>query len=255
MIVDQRREVLERLAAGELTPDEAEHHLAALDETGPPTRPLETGYDDTRPLETHAGTPASAGTQAPASPASASVGPGTDQEHGIGAGVLSRGVVKARLSGSGLIEVAADDDAQDTRIDGPHSCSIKQMGDRTKVSGDFGDDTVLVYPSAAHLDVEANSPNALVRGLRSTLRARFNVGKARVEGVLTRGDSEIEANVGLLDLVFQSGSDVRVSVRCAARIDAGDGLRKIGRGEWVVGSGAGHVDITGSPGVISLSVE
>ena len=255
MIIDQRREVLERLAQGELTPDEAEHHLAALDATEPETQRLDVGSGDTRPLPTEV--PAGTGESSDALTHKGFAEEHADDDAAGAEGAASAGaaMVKARLSSSGLIEVAGDDDAREARIEGPHNCSVKQSSERTKVSGDVGDDALLVIPSDAHLDLEANSPNALVRGLRGTLRATFNVGKARVEGILTRGNSEIEANVGLLDVVFHTGSDVRVAVRCAARIEPGNGLRKVGRGEWAVGTGAGHLDITGSPGTISLSVE
>ena len=164
------------------------------------------------------------------------------------------GTVVAKLSGPGQIELAGDDTTRDTRIDGPHSCSVHESGEVTEVAGDVGEDALVVFPAQAHLDVEANSAEALVRGVRGTLRALFNVGHARVEGVLTYGESEIEANVGVLDIALQRDSDVRVAVRCAAHIDA-SGLRKVGRGEWAVGAGAGTLQITGTPGSVSLRVE
>jgi hypothetical protein len=213
------------------------------------------GRADTRPLEVPAEVASGAAESSDSLTHHGSADKRAADGDAAAPGSGSAATIKARLSGPDLIEVAGDDDVREARIDGPHSCTFKESDNYTKVSGDVGEDTLLVYPSGAHLDLEANSAKALVRGLRGTLRARFNVGEARVEGILTRGSSEIEANVGLLDVVFRTGSDVRVAVRCAAHIDAGDGLRKVGRGEWAIGTGAGRLDITGSPGAISLSVE
>jgi hypothetical protein len=242
MIVDQRREVLERLAQGKLSPEEAEHHLAALDAQQPPARVAEEQADeaanpDTVPLYESVDSDGS-------DEAADSVPAGT-----------TAGTVVAKLSGGGLIEVAGDESASEVGIEGPHECSVHATGDVVEVSGNVGDDTLLVYPAAAHLDVVANGSEAVVRGVRGTLRALFNVGEARVEGVLSDGDSAIVANVGVLDVAFQPDSDVLVTVRCVAHVDAGAGLRKVGRGEWSVGAGSGRLEISGHPGTISLRVD
>jgi hypothetical protein len=236
MIVDQRREVLERLAQGKLSPEEAEHHLAALESEKPaaPVAEDATARHDTIPLDVDRLRDATVGGQPPRPTA---------------------GTVVAKLSGGGLIEIAGDESALEARIEGPNNCSVQSSGDDIEVSGQVGDDALVVYPAAAHLDVVANGAEAVVRGISSTFRARLNVGQARVEGLLTSGSSEIEANVGQLDIAFRPDSDVRVVVRCAAHTEAGEGLRKVGRGEWAVGSGSALLEIKGHPGAISLRVD
>ena len=146
-----------------------------------------------------------------------------------------------------------EDSALDVRIDGPHNCRVSRTQDIVEVEGDLGDDALLVVPSDAHVELETNSADALVSCLRGGVSARFNVGHARILGSFAGGDSTIEANVGRLDVTLDTDADVRVLVRCAAHIEAGPDLHKVGRGEWQLGSGATTLTVTGTPGAVFLS--
>lgn len=224
MTIEQQRSVLERLAGGELSPDEAEQHLMALADT-------EGGGRVPEPGDHHQAT-----VELP------TVLHKTDEHT----------VVRATLNAAGLVEIAGDDAADAVRLEGPHDCTVSCNEEVTEVTGQVGDDTLLVVPSAAHLDVEVNAADATVSGLRGTLRGRFNVGHVTVAGAFTHGRSHIEANAGDLVVILEPGSDVRVAIRGVAAVDVDGQLRKVGRGEYTLGEGTALLELAGHLGEIKI---
>jgi hypothetical protein len=224
MTIEQQRSVLERLAGGELSPDEAEQHLMALADTeGAGRVPESTDHHQaTVELPTV---------------------PHTTDEHNV---------VRATLNAAGLVEIAGDDAADAVRLEGPHGCTVSRNEEVTEVTGQVGDDTLLVVPSAAHLDLEVNAADATVSGLRGTLRGRFNVGHVTVAGAFTHGRSHIEANAGDLVVILEPGSDVRVAIRGGAAVDVDGQLRKVGRGEYTLSEGTALLDLAGHLGEIKI---
>jgi hypothetical protein len=213
------------LANGQLATDEADRQLAALEER-----------------ETDA--PLSAQPVVNARPTTPAHPDGTRSDAAL--------VIRARLSAGGLIEVRGDDDTDEPRLEGPHSARIQRSDGAFDITGNIGPDALLIIPRTADLILETNSSSARVTGLRGTLQALFNVGYARVEGTFAQGRSTIVANVGELDIHLLPGSNVHTTVNCAARIKADDSLRSAGRGQWTVGNGTAHLDISGTPGTIYL---
>ena len=292
---DPYREILEQLATGDLTTDEAERRLAALDAPEDGSEPGTQVDEDAHPVDPparpsppphlpppppprpnspelpHALQPP---TQEPPHPPHLPPSPHPplsphpptqelphppqpptrDLPHPPQPPTqelpLDVPTVRAKLSGRGLVEVVGES-VQVARLEGPHSASLHQSGEVTEVVGDVGDDSLLVVPADVRLDLEVNSPRARIHGLHGQLRAQLNVGEARVEGRFDEGSSEIAANVGQLEIVLLPGSDVRVSLQCAAHVEAGD-IPKVGRGEWLVGNGTAELAISGRPGTISL---
>ncbi|MGH3490977.1 MAG: hypothetical protein ACRDP8_24070, partial [Actinopolymorphaceae bacterium] len=189
MADERSRAILEELARGNLTTDEAEHHFAALDSTEPTHVPLAAPLDDVGQPDDAPRDGAGPDDAAPDDPLLVGVGP--DDARSDDSGVAPELAVHAQLSGGGLVEVAGDDTATEARVDGPNNCMLSTDGTRTKVSGQLGDEGLLVVPARAELDIEVNSGEARLIGLRGVLRARLNVGDAVVECALTRGHSTI----------------------------------------------------------------
>jgi hypothetical protein len=242
MTVDRRRTILEELARGNLTTAEAEHHLSALDSAELDTLPDDARSDDALPDNDGESAPSLAGGDAD----QASTGP-DDAPPPLN--------VRAKLSGAGCLEVVGDEAATEVRVEGPHSCALNVNDSVTNVSGLVGDDGLLVVPANADLDIEVNSGEARLVGLRGVLRTRLNVGDAVVECALTRGHSTIDANAGDLRIVLAPESDVRVAVRCAADVRVDPGLHKVGRGEWTLGEGTARLEITGHLGSVAIGTE
>ncbi|MEQ7125279.1 hypothetical protein ABN034_12230 [Actinopolymorpha sp. B11F2] len=250
MTDERRRSILAEVARGNLTTDEAELHLAALDDTEPtvaePTVAEPTVAEPTIPLPTVA-QPADA---QPTHASSAHV-PSAEGSQDEWPALTVRG----QLSGGGMVEIAGDTTATEARMEGPNNCTVRHNGSLTEVSGQVGDEGILVVPANADLDIEVNSGEARLIGLRGVLRTRLNVGDAVVKCALTRGHSTIDANAGDLRIVLFPESDVRVVVRCAADIGVDQRLHKVGRGEWTLGEGTARLEVTGNLGSVAIGTE
>ena len=263
MTIAQQRSVLERVARGELSPEEAERELAALDPSqqanpsNPPLPAAAAGVVDPVPAPPVPAPPvpvppvpvAPTPPEAPTAPMPIASMRTAPTPSGSAAPAVLR--VHASLNAAGRIEIAGDD-ADEVRFEGPHRGTVDRDGDTVHVEGQVGDDTLLVVPANAHLHLELNGGEALLRGVSGSFQAHLNVGDVQLEAKLTEGESRIDANAGNVTVVLTPDSDVRVAVRCPAQYDIDERLNKVGRGEWVLGDGTARLEIDGN--LVELSV-
>ncbi|MGW5366380.1 hypothetical protein [Actinopolymorpha pittospori] len=263
MTIAQQRSVLERVARGELSPEEAERELAALDpsQQANPSNPPSpaAGMVDPVPAPpvpvppTPPGPPTAPATPAPwPTAAIPTYEPADEDPTGSAAHAVLR--VHVSLNAAGTIEIAGEEDADEVRLEGPHRGTVDRDGDNVHVEGQVGDDTLLVVPANAHLHLELNGGDALVRGVGGPLHAHLNVGDVRLEAKLTEGESRIDANAGNVTVVLSPDSDVRVTARCPAEYDIDQRLKKVGRGEWALGDGTARLEIDGNLAELAVRV-
>ncbi|MGW0231582.1 hypothetical protein ACWDWO_25025 [Actinopolymorpha singaporensis] len=250
MTIAQQRSILERVARGEISPDDAERELASLDPSQQPN-PSDPPVPPVPMAPAAPPTPATPAT--PAAPAAPPMpaAPATVEQSTTEPSTLT---VHASLNAAGTIEVACDGEADDVWFEGPYRGSIERDGDNVHVEGQVGDDTLLVVPANAQLHLELNGGDALVRGLRGSFHGDFNVGDVRLEAELTEGESHLDANAGNVTVVLSPDSDVRVVVRCPAEYGMDDRLTKAGRGEYVLGEGTALLEIDGNLAEVSVRV-
>ena len=286
-----QREILRRVAAGELSPNDAAELLAELDrQKGAPT-----GAEGT------AGGPQTAGGDGepggPAGGAGRAFGPGTGPGGGTGdrrSAPLSTVRINATFRS---VQVIGDSSvAEAAVVEGGHH-SVRREGDALIIDIENEEETggysfagrgaararlwaagvgqhrlrqvvIRANPELA-LNAELAAGTLSILGVRGPIRARVSAGSLRVEGfaapldiavsagsvtargVLDHGDSEIECDAGKVRLVLEPGSNVRVQ----ARADLGKvdihGAGEDGSSEWLLGGG--H-DATIGTGAASLKI-
>jgi hypothetical protein len=219
MSTDEKRAILERLAVGTISMDEAERELARLDDpdpagTGPaPTRVL-PAHDSDVPTEVH-----------------------------------------VELDSSSEIEIAGKTGALEPYLEGPHSVEVHESDGGFEVHGRLGDDGLLVVPADADLTVQANGGSLKLSGIRGSLDADLNVGRADIRCAFTRGESRIDANVGKLHVGLDLSSNVTIQVTSATSIRVSDDLVKTGRGMWTYGNGDARLQISGNISRVVLDLD
>jgi hypothetical protein len=211
------RAILELLAAGEITPEEAEAQLG-------PDGPM--GAEDGEP----------------AREASWSAG--------------RRGAVRvwATLNGGGTIEVEGDD-VDSPRVEGPARVRTSQSAGGYRVEGMVGDDAVLIVPDDADLRLQLNGASARLAGLRGCIDATMNVGDVELTWEPADGASRLQLNAGNLHVRFGPRADVAVTVHAPTSVHADDSFVKQGRGVWLLGDGRAQLEIDGNLGAILLEAE
>jgi hypothetical protein len=238
----QVRSILQSVASGDLSPAEAATLLDALpadDQSKPDVFPA-------------APSPAAA-----AEPAVTPVPPGSDETQEVrrsqeaGGESSERERVVADLNGRGSIDVVCAADVTEPYADGPNTVTVERADNGYTVSGDVGDDSVVMLPSKLDLTISANGDGFSLVGLVGTVSADLNVGDVSISGVFARGDSRIHANTGDIDVTFLTGSDVEVIANAPSSLSA-DGLEHVGRGRWSLGGGTAKLTIDGNVGGINL---
>jgi hypothetical protein len=242
---EAQRAILEQLTENLISMDEAESQLAALDETRSED-PAGAGQGPVVDTATTSEHPDS--TEAMPAPTRVLREVDSVDETSDGATMVS-----VRLHGASLINAVGVIDADEPYLEGPHTAIVKDVGNGYEVTGELGDDGLLVLPRDVDLVVEANSGSASVRGIRGSVQGVFNVGDCGLQ-LLARGDSRIVANVGRLQLAIHPASDVQITLACATNVTVGEGIRKTGRGVWTIGSGTASLEIGGTPGQVSLDL-
>lgn len=219
----QLRDVLERLARGEITPEQADRDLAGLG--GPAEDAPSTHPEPDRPEpEPSVGAP----------------------ERGTAA---SR--VRATMNGSGPLSVIGEG-ITGPEVRGPASADITGGDTEVVVFSNYGDGTELAVPADADLRLEVNGSEVEVRGLTGTLDGTFNVGDVIVGARLNRGESRIRANAGQVVITLAAGSDVRVLLRAGCSWNVDPGFTEVRSGEWIVGEGRATLIIEGNLGHLDL---
>jgi hypothetical protein len=223
------RDVLDRLARGEITAEQADTELA------------ESDADQTTQLQ---GPERSSADSEP-----------TRQLHTEGSAADENGspiTVGGSLNGSGhLLVVGAA--IQRPEIRGPASISIADddSGGFT-IRGDYADGTELSVPADADLQLEVNGEAVTLTNLQGTLQADFNVGDATIAARFDRGASIIDANASTVVVAPTEGSSVRVILRSACASTVDPAIRRTAAGEWTVGDGDASLTIQGNLGALIL---
>lgn len=214
----EKRAILEKLAQGTISMDEAENQLARLDDPGPvtstptPTRVLPV-HDPSLPAEVH-----------------------------------------IELNSSGEIDIVGNAGVLEPYLEGPHSVEVDEDDGVFEVHGQLGDDGLLVIPADVELTLEANGGSLNLRGIRGSLNGELNVGRADIHAAFTRGQSRIDANVGKLHISLHPESTVRVQVSSATSMRVSDDLVKTGRGTWTYGDGQAGLEIAGNISRVEIDV-
>jgi hypothetical protein len=219
MHTDDARAILEKLAQGTMTMDEADAALASL--------------DDPDPL-----------TAEPAGPAATRVLPAADPTSAV--------VVRIAINSSSEIEIVGDPRVVAPYLDGPHSAEVRDDNGAFAVEGRMGDDSLLVVPADVDLAIEANSPSLTLRGVGGSLDARINAGDVDIRAAFTRGQSRIDANAGDLRIGLHADSNVRIQIRSATSVSPSGEFIKTGRGVWTYGDGDAELAISGNIGRVVL---
>lgn len=225
MEMRDRREVLEAVRRGDITPEAA---LDMLEEDDPA---------DEKPAEA-----SEAIAVAPAAPAP-----------GAAAGVAVPPPIWATINAGGDIEVVAGEVA-DIEVDGPGHCQVSRLPDSIRAVCDLGDDGVVFVNAASELHLALNGADGRIRGVRGPLHAVCNVGDVHVDAELREGESSLHCNAGDVVVRLAASSDVRVVLKAAAVWSAAPGFRKAGRGQWVLGEGRATLTIDGHIGEVRLEV-
>lgn len=108
-------------------------------------------------------------------------------------------------------------------------------------------------------DLTAGS--ARFEGVRSPFRAEVDAGSVQVSGRFDRGDSAIRCTAGKVNLFLEKGSSVRIVARTTmGKVKLPDdnswkGFIGAGKHEAVVGSGEGTLEVEATTGAVSVDVE
>jgi len=249
---------LQSVATGDLTPAEASTLLDALSA-------------DDQAVPAAAAAPAAAAMPAPAAgppvppaapvppvpPAPPVAPPGAEETQEVrrtataSTSTNGRGEVVVNLNGPGTIDVVCAADVTEPYAEGPNTVTVERSDNGFTVSGDVGDDSVVMLPSDLDLTISVNGDGFSLAGLVGTVSADLNCGDVTISGVFARGDSRIHANTGDIDLTFLTGSDVEVIANAPSTLNAA-GLEHVGRGRWSLGAGTAKLNIDGNVGGINL---
>jgi hypothetical protein len=97
--------------------------------------------------------------------------------------------------------------------------------------------------------------SVVLTGVNGPLDCSVNAGSLVVQGPIARGDSHIECDMGSVKVRLDPGADVRVKVESEmsrADVRLGDWSGKAGRGEWVVGNGTASLEISSTMGSVKI---
>ena len=288
---DRRREILEQVASGDMTPTEASERLAALDALAA----HEAEEEARRQRFTN--------------------GPGSGPSGSPGAGSASRhyepapgGIRRVRVTCAfRSVTVVGDPTVHEAVADGDHEARIE--GDTIRIDGDTGLDglpaafafagpgsrmsrvvkvqgrrvrPLLVRMNPAlELDADVSAGSLSIDGVRGPINATCAAGSLRIDGFespidlnvsagsvtasgkLDFGESHIQCDAGKVNLELERGSSVRITTRVnLGKVGFGGGLadrsapvRGTGSDEHVVGTGTGRLDISCNLGSVQIDLD
>lgn len=159
--------------------------------------------------------------------------------------------VSAELRGE-LIEIVCEPGTDVPAVDGPATADVGgDAGLGFTLRARLGSDAAVMLPSAIDLDLAANGADFSLTGIDGTVSAELNVGNVLIDGLFVDGLSRIKANAGDVQVRLQPGSDVEVISQSPATVHA-DGLEHTGRGRWTLGDGTAKFEIAGHLGSITV---
>jgi hypothetical protein len=285
----ERRAILEAVARGDLSPDEAAVRLRAASHDLTAPAQSRTHANDARPA---------AGTSGQAA---------TDATRGTGGTATLEASRRVRVVvNAGSVRIVGDPTVAVVDVDGDHE--VQEEGDAVVVrctplrdldldfdrhgsrhgQGGFAirnhrfrvDDlrrrlqaTVRVNPDLpleaqvaagalsvrgvdAPITCDVDAGAATLRDVRSSLRAKVSAGSITVDGRVSGDDWQVSCDMGAASVRLDPESDVRIRAgvnvgRCEVRLPSGVG----GGGEYVLGDGSGSLVVEGSMSSISISTK
>lgn len=246
---DARRQILTRVATGDLTPAEAAAELEELDAPASPPEP-----------ETAAGTPSVLRVKVVAAMGGVTViGDDSVLE------AVADGPHVAHRSGDTLVIQTGDENTTGFVFGGRFGIAI----DRRRV-------TVRMNPRL-HLDTDLQAGSLRIQGVRAPIRAEIQAGSAQIDGFsepidldvqagsvrargrLSGGQSRIRCQAGKVSVDLDPASSVRISAKTGlGRISLPGSPAYSGIGDRAVttqvGAGAGTLDITSELGSVQVEV-
>jgi hypothetical protein len=242
---ERRRQILKRVASGEIAPEEA---LALLDHTRPGPEPAAPRTAVTRVV-------VEADLGAVAVVADESV----DDAVAVGAHELRRVDGEVRITGARDRSILSDGRLLPRR-GRRHALRVRMRPDLA-LAVKLGAGTIHVEGLSARTDIEVDLGTATLERNSGPFDIRVSSGSVSVAGLVDAGTSSISCDLATVNVVLDAGS----SVRLTAATDAGritlPGKRshpaivfgtKAGA---VIGAGAAQLDIRAAAGSISVKVE
>jgi hypothetical protein len=101
-----------------------------------------------------------------------------------------------------------------------------------------------------HVDLSGGS--LALRGVRSPIDCSVSAGSVSISGLLREGESKVNCDMGSVAVRLEPGSSVRVR----AGVTMGKATVRVGErrdDEWVVGGGAGVLNVTGTMASVAVS--
>lgn len=256
---DERREIVELVARGQLSPEEAAARLERLEPAAlppptpaatlppPPSAPMEPGVKHVR-VELEVGTVRVYGDSSVAG--AMAEGPHVAERDGdtlvirsTGDGdaegfVFGRRGFSARIGGRAIKRV-------DVRMNPRLALDLKVQAGEVRVEGVEG-------PIDGHLQ----AGSIRLEGFRQPITMNVQAGQVRGRGRLDSGTSRIRCEAGSVRLELERGSSVKVRARSVLGPIAvnGDQVVMVGGGsrEMQIGSGAGTLEIDSSLGEVRV---
>jgi hypothetical protein len=100
--------------------------------------------------------------------------------------------------------------------------------------------------------VDVSGGSLALRGVRSPVNCSVSAGSVSISGVLREGESKVSCDMGSVAVRLEPGSSVRVR----AGVTMGKAAVRVGErhgDEWVVGGGAGVLNVTGTMASVAVS--
>ncbi|GAC1478993.1 MAG: hypothetical protein PVSMB9_02050 [Candidatus Dormibacteria bacterium] len=238
-----RREILTKVARGELSPQEAAEQLTQAE------------------AESEAGTSSVARIRVDGQLGSLQIlGDPTVRE------AVASGPHRARVEGDTLIIEGEHRDAGGFTFSGHLPFSWAAAGDRRLVirmnpalalelAIQAGSCLVRGIEGPIRADVQAGSLK--IDGLRGPIQASVQAGSLKAAGVLSQGASRITCEAGSVSIHLERGSDVRISARASlgkvTLPGTGGGITRGGASEATVGTGQASLQIESMMGSVIVS--
>ena len=257
MVID-RREILERVARGELSPEQADELLRGEDAPAPPPPPAEAS-SEIRRIKITAGFGAIS-VLGDANVAEAEVD-GLHSASVDGDTLVIRGDVEPGLPGTFAIHLGPRKKVRAIRLGGAHGASSL----RVRVNPSFAVEAKLdagpLSVTGVHGPIRARSAAGpiTVEDFDDTLDVSVNAGAVRVIGKIIRGESRIRSDAGAVRVELDPSSSVRIYADAALGKVVLPGpqepdRRRFGsRREAIIGDGEGTLRVETAMGSIHVT--
>lgn len=252
MAAEAKRRILEAVAAGSLSPEEAAD-LLGRDEAGdprPPEPPPEGAVARVRVEGSMR-----AVTIAGDSGVHEAVAQGAHTVERRGDVIVIRGTMDEAggwtfLRGRGRIDLDSKRDRLQVRMNPALPLDVELDAGGLTIEGVHGP-----------INADVSAGGVRIQDIRSPITLHLDAGNANLQGVLAEGDSRIECEAGAVKVHLERGSSVRIRAQASVGkiVLPGGGSHEArrlgGGGETTVGAGAGSLDINVSVGAIKVTAD